>query len=144
MIDSYGKDLSAWARHTAQLLRQRRFDDLDLEHLIEEVENLSKSERRAIASQLTRLLLHLLKWQYQPARRSDGWLDSIGDARLQIELTIEDSPSLKDWPQEKLATCYQMARRHAARQTGLPLSVFPDQCPYSIQQALNANWLPNG
>ncbi|ACC84464.1 DUF29 family protein [Nostoc punctiforme] len=62
--------------------------EVDVENLIEEVEGLGKSERRSIASQLTRLLLHLLKWQYQPQRRSDSWLDSITDSRTQIELAI--------------------------------------------------------
>lgn len=88
MSTTYTKDFNLWAQQTAQLLREQRWQEIDLEYLIEEVEDLGKSERRGISSQLTRLLLHLLKWQYQPLRRSDSWLDSITDARTQIELAI--------------------------------------------------------
>ncbi len=81
MNETYLADFNVWIDRTAQLLRERRWHEIDLENLIEEVENLGKSERRGVASQLTRLLLHLLKWQYQPQRRSDSWLDSISQPR---------------------------------------------------------------
>ena len=100
MNEAYLADFNSWIDQTAHLLRERRWHEIDVEHLIEEVEDLGKSERRGIASQLTRLLLHILKWQYQPQRRSDSWLDSITDARTQIELAIEDSPSLRNYPAE--------------------------------------------
>jgi hypothetical protein len=139
---TYRTDFNLWIEQTAQLLREKRWYDLDLEHLIEEVEDLGKSERRGIASQLTRLLLHLLKWQYQPQRRSDSWLDSITDARTQIELALEDSPSLKKYAAEQLEQSYQRARQQAARQTGMPLSTFPQECPYSLDLILADEWLP--
>lgn len=106
MNETYLADFNLWINQTAQLLRERRWHELDMTHLIEEVEDLGKSERRGIASQLTRLLLHLLKWQYQPQRRSDSWLDSITDARTQIELAIADSPSLKNYSTEQLEESY--------------------------------------
>jgi hypothetical protein len=106
-------------------------------------EDLGKSERRGISSQLTRVLLHLLKWQYQPKRRSDSWLDSITDARTQIELAIEDSPSLKTHSTEQLSDCYQRARRQAAHQTNLDLSTFPLTCEYDLKLVLMENWLPD-
>lgn len=139
---TYQTDFDAWVRQTVRLLRDRRWGEIDMEPLIGEVEDLGKSERRGITSQLTRLLLHLLKWQYQPQRRSDGWLDSITDARTQIELTFEDSPSLKNYPESQLEPSYQRARRQAARQTEIALSVFPKQCPYPLELVLNENWLP--
>ncbi|HIK18659.1 MAG TPA: DUF29 domain-containing protein [Leptolyngbyaceae cyanobacterium M33_DOE_097] len=135
-------DFSLWIDQTAQLLQERRWQEIDLPRLIEEVENLGKSERRGIASQLTRLLLHLLKWQYQPERRSDSWLDSITDARTQIELIIEDSPSLQSYPAEQIETSYQRARRQVAQQTKLELAVFPANCPYPLTQVLAEGWLP--
>lgn len=141
-MSAYTANFNLWIEQTAQLLRERRWHEIDLEHLIEEVEDLGKSERRAIASQLTRLLLHLLKWQYQPQRRSDSWLDSITDARTQIELAIEDSPSLKNYPVEQLEESYQRSRRQAAKQTGIQVSVFPEACPYSLELVLNEDWLP--
>lgn len=142
MSATYTADFNLWIQRTAQLLRERRWHEIDIEHLIEEVEDLGKSERRAIASQLTRLLLDLLKWQYQPQRRTDSWLDSITDARTQIELAIEDSPSLKNYPAEQLEPSYQRARRQAAKQTEIAISVFPEECPYSLELVLEEDWLP--
>lgn len=139
---TYATDFNLWAQQTARLLREHRWQDLDLENLVEEIEDLGKREKRGIISQLTRLLLHLLKWQYQPQRRSDSWLDSITDARLQIELTLNDSPSLKVYPSEQLNQSYQKARHSASRQTGLPLSTFPEECPYLLENILNEDWLP--
>ena len=141
-IPCYDNDFSAWIQYTAQLLRERRWDEIDLEQLIEEVEDLGKSERSAIKSQLDRVLLHLLKWELQPQRRTDSWLDSITDARNQIERTIEDSPSLRRYPMEQLDACYQRARRRAAKQTGLPLSTLPAECLYDIDQVLDEDFMP--
>jgi Domain of unknown function DUF29 len=142
MSEKYLVDFSSWINQTAQLLRERRWHEIDVPHLIEEVEDLGKSERRGIASQLTRLLLHLLKWHYQPQRRSDSWLDSITDARTQIELVIEDSPSLRSYPAEQLKESYQRARRQAAKQTSMEISMFPDECPYPLELVLAEDWLP--
>ncbi len=142
METTYTTDFNEWVQQTAQLLRSRRWHDLDLQHLIEEVEDLGKSERRGVASQLTRLLLHLLKWQYQPQRRSDSWLDSITDARTQIYLAIADSPSLRSYPADQLKQSYQRARRQAAKQTEMPLEVFPEDCPYALALVLDEDWLP--
>jgi Domain of unknown function DUF29 len=137
-------DFNSWITQTTQLLRENRWHEIDVTHLIEEMEDLGKSERRGISSQLTRLLLHLLKWQYQPQRRSDSWLDSITDARTQIELALEDSPSLGNYPAAQLEESYQRARRQAAKQTGLEVSVFPNTCPYPAAIALSEDWLPEG
>ena len=142
METTYTTDFNKWVEQTAQLLRSRRWQDLDIQHLIEEVEDLGKSERRGVASQLTRLLLHLLKWQYQPQRRSDSWLDSITDARTQIDLAIADSPSLRSHPEEQLKQSYQRARRQAAKQSKMPLEVFPEDCPYALDLVLDEDWLP--
>ena len=142
MSTTYAIDFNLWAQQTAKLLREHRWQEVDLEHLIEEIEDLGKSERRGIASQLTRLLLHLLKWQYQPKRRSDSWLDSITDARLQIELAVKDSPGLKAYASEQLEQSHQKARQSAAKQTGLLLSTFPEECSYSLENVLNEDWLP--
>jgi hypothetical protein len=140
--ESYLADFNSWVAQTTRLLRERRWHEIDVTHLIEEVEDLGKGERRGIASQLTRLLLHLLKWQYQPQRRSDSWLDSITDARTQIELAMEDSPSLRSYPAERLEESYHRARRQAAKQTSMEISVFPEVCPYSLELVLAEDWLP--
>jgi hypothetical protein len=142
MSETYSTDFQHWIDQTVERLRDRRWQEIEIEPLIEEIENLGRSERRGITSQLTRLLLHLLKWHYQPQRRSDSWLDSITDARTQIELAIADSPSLSTYPLEQLETSYQRARRQAAQQTNLPISTFPEQCPYAIELVLSEEWLP--
>jgi hypothetical protein len=92
---------------------------------------------------MSRLLLHLLKWQYQPQCRSDSWLDAIDDARTQIEDKLEDSPSLRLYPVEQLDAAYARARCRAASQTGLPLTTFPAECPYAIDDLLHEDFLPD-
>jgi Domain of unknown function DUF29 len=142
MNDTSVKDFNAWINQTTALLQKRCWQDIDVERLIEEIQDLGKSEQRAITSQLTRLLMHLLKWQYQPQRRSDSWLDSITDARTQIELAIADSPSLKSYPAVQLKESYSRARRQATKQTGIQASVFPEECPYALELVLDEDWLP--
>jgi hypothetical protein len=142
MTNTYDRDLTLWAKDTAQLLRERCWDAIEWEHLIEEIEDLGKSERSAIASQMERIMVHLLKWQYQPQRRSDSWLDSINDGRSQIRRKLEDSPSLRSYPPQILEKEYTRARREAARQTHLEISLFPELCPYVIDQVME-DWLPD-
>lgn len=143
MRNDFSTDYHDWLSRTARLLRERRWQELDVEHLADEVEGLGKSERRGISSQLTRLLIHLLKWRYQPERRSDSWLDSISDARLQVQLAMDDSPSLQTYPAEELARCYLRARRSAAKQTGLAVTRFPPNCPFDLDALFDEDWLPD-
>ncbi len=143
MNSAYSADFDTWIDHTAQLLREGRWTEIDTEQLIEEVEDLGKRDRMAVVSQLIRLLLHLLKWQYQSERRSDSWLDSITDARVQIDLAFEDSSSLRNYLAEKVETSYQRACRQAAQQTGMDRSDFPQLCPYPLSQCLLEGWLPS-
>jgi len=142
MQSTYENDLALWAENTAQLLRERCWDAVDWEHLIEEVADLGKSERSAIGSQMERILVHLLKWQYQPQRRSDSCLDSINDGRSQIRRKLEDSPSLRHYPEQSLEKEYIRARREAARQTHLEIRLFPESCPFELEQVLG-DWLPD-
>jgi hypothetical protein len=142
MSGEYASDYNDWLAETARLIRERRWQELDAEHLADEVEDLGKSERRGITSQLIRLLVHLLKWLHQPTRRSDSWRDSIADARLQIQLAIEDSPSLRAYPAEQLGPCYWKAVRAAAKQTGLALEEFPEHCRFTMEEILDDDWLP--
>ena len=139
----YETDFSRWSEQQAQFLREKRWHELDLEHLIEEVSDLGKSERNALTSQMVRIMIHLLKWQYQPERRSRSWEDSISDGRVQVELILDSNPSLKHHPKAVLDKAYTKAHRYAARETGLPLDSFPNQCPYAIEQMLEPGWFPD-
>lgn len=142
-MNSYEIDFAAWADEQARLLEQHEFNELDLANLIEEVRDLGKSQRRAIASYLTVLLTHLLKWQYQPQLRqyaSDGspkgsWAGSIVRSRLALQQLLEENPSLRDYPQQVLERSYKSAVKVASAETGI--KDFPKQCPYQVTDILN-------
>lgn len=146
MSTSYKTDYTAWAESTAALLRQRRFEEIDLDALIEEVDGLAKSDPKAIRSQLRRLLLHLLKWQHgsnlDRERAGRGWAESIANARDEIEDTIGDSPRLRTYPIEMLDASYQKSRRQAAVALALELGDLPETCPWPIEKVLEEGWLP--
>ena len=142
--DLYDTDFYQWTQAQAAALRDGKLTALDLVHLAEEIDSVGASEKRTIASQLLRLLAHLLKWGYEPSHRGPSWQDSINDARVQIGLTIETSPSLHRYPAQSLARAYTRARRQAHRDTGLPLATFPDTCPWEVDQILAEDFWPEG
>jgi hypothetical protein len=142
---TYDTDFFAWTQHQAAALRAKDFAALDLEHLAEEIESLGRSDRRAIASQLERLLLHLLKWAYQPLaheRYGASWRTGIRQARRAIADLIEESPSLRDYPAERLAAAYSRARERASEQTFIPVHNFPETCPWPIERVLDPDFWP--
>ena len=135
MTTLYEQDYGRWAEEMADLLAQRRFTELDIENLVEEVRDLSKRERDRLLSSLRLIVHHLLKWDYQPERRSRSWQNTIGRERDNIILYLEDSPSLTRYLNDDgLNKMYRVARADAARETGLD---FPTTCPYSIDEVLN-------
>jgi len=143
---NYEKDFVAWADEQSMLLEQERFAELDLIHLIEEVRDLGRRERDAIESQLIRLLLHLLKWQYQPEKRGSSWEVSIKNARKQIKRLIEKYPVLAKHIENEntFYLCYKHAREDAADETELPIETFPPACPYCLEdEVLSSEFLPS-
>jgi hypothetical protein len=138
----YDQDLYAWANTNAQLLREKKYDQLDMSNLIEEIEDMAKSEQRSIFNHMVNLLLHLLKWEFQPAIQSRSWKISVTNARIAIDRLIEDSPSLRNAPQIGLEKAYADAKRFASQETGLAQTAFPASCPYPIEQVLAHDWLP--
>jgi hypothetical protein len=138
----YDTDFVEWADHTAALLREGRLDEVDMEHLIEEVEGLAGSDRRSALSQLIRLLTHLIKQRVQPERSGTSWLASIGDAQTQIELLIDDSPSLRRHLEKNIQRAWKLAVRQALRETQFPRSrqsEIPEPCPYTIVELLEGD-----
>ncbi|MFG3817961.1 DUF29 domain-containing protein [Limnothrix redekei] len=133
---TYDSDYYGWVQQQAELLRSGQFDQLDLENLLEEVESLGRSEKRALASQITRLYLHLLKWQFQPDRRSNSWVFSIRSARREIQQLLTDNPSLKPWLLSAIEQVYPQAREQAFVETKLPLKTFPIEPPFTWELAL--------
>lgn len=139
--DLYEGDLAAWAEAQAQALRARRLDELDLEHLAEEIADLSNRERDAIESHLETLVMHLLKWRYQPDRRSRSWEATIRIARRSIAKLLRRSPSLRREVPASLDEVYPNARIRAAVETDLPEDTFPGVCPFTADQ-VTSEWLP--
>jgi hypothetical protein len=139
----YETDFLHWVETTAEQLRTQNYACVDWANLIEEIEDISRRERKSLKSNLVVILLHLLKWQYQPECRSGSWRGSIREHRRRINDDLKDSPSLMPYFQEVFAECYANAREQAADETGLPKSTFPDNCPYTPEQCLNSEYLPN-
>lgn len=138
----YERDYALWVEQQARLLEAGRFAELDLPNLIDEVEELSRSQKRAIRNNLNVLLLHLLKWQFQPDKRSGSWRDSIREHRSRVADECEDSPSLRRYPRDIFTKMYGRARQRVADQIGLALEVFPKAPPFSVEQALDPDFLP--
>lgn len=139
----YETDFHAWALEIAQLIKTKQFDKIDVEHLAEEVESMGASERNALESRLIELMQHLLKWQFQPERKGRSWEVSIAKQRIGIDKILKDNPSLKYQYQQRVDDCYVYARRYAATETRLPISSFPESCPYSVEQLFDFEFLPN-
>jgi hypothetical protein len=135
MTTLYEQDYGLWAEQMADLIAAGRFDELDIENLVEEVRDLSKRERDRLLSSLRLIVHHLLKWDYQPKKRSRSWLGTIRRERSNILLYLEDSPSLKSYlANEWLHKMYGVACADAFKETGLE---FPEVCPYEINDVLN-------
>lgn len=139
----YDKDFYLWTEVTAAHLKSRQFEQLDLANLIEEVESLGRNERDKLISSLKVLLAHLLKWQFQPDKRTKSWRDTIFRERGNITEYLEDVPSLKQFlVDEWINKAYQRGLRTTVEETELDKSVFPKQCPYSLEQIRDEDFLP--
>ena len=139
----YKQDYFSWLKQTALSLRKGAFDQLDMENLIEEIEDMGRNEKRAFESNLRVVLLHLLKWKYQPQQRSGSWRGSIAEHRIRIRKALQDSPSLKNSLSVAFAETYQDAITIASQETGLEPETFPTSCEWALQQVLDEAWLPN-
>jgi len=138
----YEDDYWVWCLQQAELLRLGRFNELDSANLVQEIEDMAGSVRRALESSYRILLMHLLKWDYQPERRSRSWLLTITRERGNIEDTERDNRSLKNDAPLLLKSAYRRARLEAAKATGLKKTHFPEDCPYSLANLLEEDWLP--
>lgn len=139
----YETDFVRWVETTAEQLRTQNYASVDWQNLIEEIEDMSRRERKSLKSNLVVILLHLLKWQFQPELRSGSWKGSIREHRRRVNDDLKDSPSLVPYLQEVFAECYANAREQAADETGLPLEIFPMNCSYLAEQVLNSDYLPD-
>jgi Domain of unknown function DUF29 len=143
--NSYDKDVVLWAQEQAALLRSGQFSKLDVEHIADEIEDVGKAEKRELASRMAVLMAHLLKWQAQPDRRSRSWQSTINEQRKRIALALDETPSLQTTLIEPKwrAAVWSDARVMAMTDTGLSGEAFPNEWPWSTDQALAEGWLPD-
>ena len=139
----YTSDFHAWTQEQVNLLKTQQWDTLDTVNLIEELETLGRKERQEFRNRLAVLLGHLLKWQFQAENRSSSWLSTIREQRIQIKLLLEDSPSLKPYLEVVFLTAYELGLALATRETQLDQQIFPEICPYTCEQTLNSEFLPD-
>ena len=144
MGTSYETDVVAWANEQAGFVRSGRFDQLDLKHIAEEIEDVGKSEQRELASRMAVLLAHLLKWEHQPARRSKSWQYTLTTQRKEVAYVISEAPSLRTkFSDERwLDIVWSKAKSQAESETGLDIDTFPEVCPWPISDVLSEGWLP--
>ena len=124
-------------------MREKKFELIDIENLAEEIESMGRGERNQLESYLVQLLLHLLKWKYQPNRRGASWEISIKKQRRHIEDHLDDNPSLKGHVSSICEKAYYYSRLDAAEETGLSLETFPEKIPFKFAEILKDNWFPN-
>ena len=138
----YDSDFYAWSREQADLLRRGELARADIEHIAEEIDSMGRTEKRELISRLEVLLLHLLKWRYQPDKRGPSWEASIRVQRNRLADHLDDNPSLKPLLPQSLATAYRKACRVAVAETGLPATTFPDACPWRVEQVTDEGFWP--
>lgn len=138
----YNQDFYSWTQQQAEFLRTGRLDQLDIANLTEEVLTMGRSEYRSLVSRLSKLLSHLLKWQYQPERQSRSWRLTITEQRKRTADRLDDNPGLKPLLPEILVKAYGYAVLEAAKETELPRKTFPPESPWTFDQIMQEEWLP--
>jgi hypothetical protein len=138
----YDKDFFAWSREQADLLRAGKLAQADIERIAEEIDSMGRTEKRELVSRLSVLLMHLLKWRFQPEKRSVSWEATIQVQRNRLVDHLDDNPSLGPLLPQALASAYRDARLEAAAETGLALTTFPVDCEWSVERALDGAFWP--
>jgi len=142
MTTLYNTDVYAWTQQQVKLLRAEEWDKIDWQNITEEIDALGASQRNELRNRLKILLLHLLKWQFQPEHQSNSWRASIDEQRSSIADLLEDNPSLHRLLNESVAIAHPRAVRDAVKQTGLPKPTFPADCPYALDKILDEDFYP--
>jgi hypothetical protein len=141
----YDVDYQCWLDENVAQLKAGNFGNLDLENLIEEIESLGKRDKRAISSYLLRLCEHLLKLKYWTSERDlcfRGWVLEVNNFRSEIELILQDSPSLRSFLSESFLALYQKAGKNMLKVIDLPADVIAQEPNFALEQALDEDWLP--
>jgi len=133
----YEADYAAWLQRQVDLLKADRWSEVDKANLIDEVESLGRSDFKGLVSAIEIVIAHMLKWDFQPERRSNSWIGSIEEHRGRIHQELADSPSYKNRLEEAALRAWRSARARASKETDLPLKQFPADLPYSINDIVN-------
>ena len=142
MYPNHEKDVYGWAVHTAQLLREKKMNEVDFDGIIEELEEMGISNKHALTSRLALVITHLLKWQYQPNKRGHSWKYTIEEQRDEARNYLEENPSLKSKLADIMIKSYRSAMIKAAKETSLDKKTFPAECPYTFEQIMNDEFYP--
>ncbi|MGB6538545.1 MAG: DUF29 domain-containing protein [Xanthobacteraceae bacterium] len=140
MRAEYEHDFYSWSIEQARLIREGRYHALDRDNLAEEIESLGREQFNKLVSALRVAMMHMLKWDHQPAMRSRSWMLSIKQQRYEIDNVLDDNPGLKPRLAEAIARAYRSARIDAAKETGLDETEFPANCPYSFDDISTRNF----
>jgi len=138
----YEQDFYSWIQQHIVLLKEARFNELDINHLVEELEDMGKNNKRELESRFIILIAHLLKWQYQVEMRSNSWRCSIIEQRVSINYLLKKVPSLKNAISESIVEAYPDAVEIAVAETKLLISTFPTECNYAKESLLNSEFYP--
>ena len=138
----YDTDFYAWSLEQAALLRAGHLGHADIERIAEEIESMGKTEKRELVARLTILLLHLLKWAFQPNLRGRSWRLTIKEQRKEVVNHLADNPSLKAKIEEAMAQAYDVAVVKAAKETAIDEDGFPAACPWTYDEAMSENFWP--
>ena len=138
----YDRDFYEWTRKNAQLLREGRLSEIDRDNLIEELETMGRSEKRAFVNHLAVLIAHLLKWERQPVLRSKSWRYTIREQRAQVADILDDNPSFRPSLEGMLLKAYGKAIVRVAKETGLDEESFPVTCPYEPDKIMDTTFFP--
>lgn len=138
----YDVEYDQWLARTISLLKENRFNELDKDHLIEELEDLSRREKKTVERFLEQIIRHLLLWQYWTAEHdynANHWQAEIMSFRTQINEDL--TRNLRNHLQENQVKIYEKALNYVNQKTGYEVD-FPENCPYTLDQLLEMNWLP--
>ncbi|MGD9657260.1 MAG: DUF29 domain-containing protein [Methylocystis sp.] len=140
----YDQDFYAWANEQAALLRAGRLGEADIEHIAEEIESLGKTEKRELVSRLRALMLHLLKWRFEPGKRTRSWEATIKIQRLDLLEHLQDNPSLRPEIVMIIEKAFKGAVLEAIAETGFSDKTFPEKCPWTFDEMTAEDFWPEG
>ncbi len=140
--DLYSRDENLWYFENVKLIREGKLDLVDWEHIAEALEDMGKRDFREILSRLKILLIHLIKWMFQKDKRTKSWQQTIDEQRDELNSEFEFSKNEKNYAKENYKSTYQRAKKLASKETGLPLSTFPEEPPFTFEQAIDEDWMP--